>query len=391
MTTSIPREVENALSSFRSIARRINIAEIVPPIRFENLTEVESFLQKAAKILLQEREKSERRLAEIQQVLNNTSADDLRVWQEVDKACAKMEDLLRNPPTMKLRLDEGRRSLAANINKSLNNMLEAVVREEGTGDGEIIAEITPESLQKIEESLPSWALAWSEYSFYWVHSDLNRQIEVLWTPREGDLPFQPPQLQKFALPNLQQISSTFHVSNLQLRKPKTGVLGGMYRHFRTILYGVMSVGFMFGFSRSSGDKEGFGMYSVVMILAALVAVTYGYFQSIADKETEKEKLREELLKKSERMLTDAIRYWFDRAGDKMTEYLREIAHQQRQDFVKWYRQTILPAKIDMETRNEQRHIEQKKAQSEKMPLERKCEDLKQALDGLKKVQQAIKA
>ena len=163
----------------------------------------------------------------------------------------------------------------------------------------------------------------------------------------------------------------------------------MYRHFRTILYGVMSIGFMFGFSKSSGETEGFGLYSVVMILAALVAVLYGYFQSIADKETEKEKLRADVLKQAERMLAEAVRYWFDRAGDKMTEYLREHCYQQRLSFVVWYRQTILPAKERMEQEKKEQLENIKKAQAEYRPLERKVSDLEQALVSLKKVKKEI--
>ena len=389
MTTKIPREVETALSAFRSVARRLNMEGVTPPMHFDDLTAVQQFIQQARHQLVVAKNKSKTQIEEIQEILSKKSDDSNRIWQDVDKACAKVEDLLRNPPTLKIRLDEGRRSLTANVNKSLHNMLIAEVKEEGSGDGFIVAEITDKSLKGIEAHLPNWALAWCEYSFDWIHSDINRQIEYLWTPRERDLPCNPPKLPKFTLPDVRRISSTFHVSDLRTEKPKTGVLGGMYRHFRTILYGVMSIGFMFGFSKSSGETEGFGLYSVVMILATLVAVSYGYFQSIADKETEKEKLRADVLKQAERMLAETVRYWFDRAGDKMTEYLRESCDQQRQLFVVWYRQTILPAKERMEQEKKEQLENIKKAQAEHRPLERKVSDLEQALVSLKKVKKEI--
>ena len=139
---------------------------------------------------------------------------------------------------------------------------------------------------------------------------------------------------------------------------------------------------MFGFSRS-GDSS--PLYTTIMILTGLVAVYYGYTQSLADKESEREKLLDEMSKKAQREIADAVRYWLDRCNDKMTEYLREICHHQRTDFVMWYRETVIPSKSLMEEEAQIMATKIKEAQAQIRPLERKILDIEECLKQIKQI------
>ena len=140
---AVPRELDRALSNFRSSVRRLNIAEATPPMRFDDMGAVKSFLSSATMAIAQERGNCKNKQADLDKILSSTASDGLKTWTEVDKACAKVEELLRNPPTLKMRLDEGRRSLMANINKSLGDQLEATVQEDTSGEGKVVAQNAP--------------------------------------------------------------------------------------------------------------------------------------------------------------------------------------------------------------------------------------------------------
>ena len=90
---------------------------------------------------------------------------------------------------------------------------------------------------------------------------------------------------------------------------------------------------------------------------------------LADKERSRKKLLDEMSKKAQREIADAVRYWLDRCNDKMTEYLREICHHQRTDFVMWYRETVIPSKSLMEEEAQIMATKIKEAQAHIRPLE----------------------
>ena len=91
--SEISRELDGLLSNFRTTVRRVNIPEIVPPIRFTSKDDIQPFDQ-CSKSVDEESKLSTTELHQLKAMVKKSSSKGGNIWQEVDKACAKVEEIL---------------------------------------------------------------------------------------------------------------------------------------------------------------------------------------------------------------------------------------------------------------------------------------------------------
>ena len=192
----------------------------------------------------------------------------------MDRKVDRIEDMLRNPSTLKSRLDEGRRSMMPRISPRVAELVNVTLTET---EAQYTAAIDSDSLLSLKSELEDWAKAWMTYTVQWLTFDINRQIEYLWVQRDGSTMLEQPTIRPL---EVSMLSTTFHAPSLKGEKDKASLAGGVYRNFRTILYGVMSFTFLFGLRGSGGDS---GLFTGLMVMAGVVAVVYGFLQASAIK------------------------------------------------------------------------------------------------------------
>ena len=378
MSTDAPlgRETIIALGAFRIGAQRLGINALVPPQSFASRGAFTSWRAQALTALSAELKQVTHQIERLKHA--KPSPDRSRGWEEVERVCGRSEELLRSIPTLRERLEEGRRSLMPRVTKALNDYIEVEIEEEGK---HFIARLNPKNLQELEESLPEWAESWLQHTLDWVNYDLQQSLRLIWSPRQHTLPIGSPPFEPIATPTKARIQSTFHLSDLEIKRKKSGLVGGIYRHARTALYGAMSIAFLSGLRGNIDPMIG----KILMILTGISAVTYGLSQARADKEQERDKLREELEKRSERLIQEAVKIWLDRVADKLNGYLREEGYQRRFAFVHWYQSVLLPAKESARASKGEAGARAQDLMTQQVSLEQRLRALQRAREELTKI------
>lgn len=338
-----------ALTTYVNTAKRLGINELIPQNAVTTEAALQAFIEvaepgfKATQSRLQTGLDYQKKNQEGVAHLSTQKS----VWGDVDRSVDRIEELLKSPSTLKSRLDEGRRSMMPRISPRVAELVNVTLTETGN---RYTAAIDPESLNNLKKELESWAQAWMTFTVQWISYDINRQIEYMWVQRNGSLAAEQPAISPLTV---NKLSTTFHAPSLTGEKDKASLAGGVYRNFRTILYGVMSFTFLFGLRGSGGDTS---FFTGLMVVAGIVAIIYGFLQAKRDQEKDGEALRAQLQEKAEREARDAVRIWLDRIADKMVQDIREQLHQRRTQLFSWYQTSVIPKRDDFHADVEKRKI-----------------------------------
>ncbi len=316
----------------------------------------------------------QRRLTRAQRALDLPVLDD-RAWDRLEAACKSLDSMLMSTSNLKNRLKQGRASLDPRIEKLIAEKLEPDIHEVGS---QWEATITPAGITAIRQELPAWSESWSRYAFQWEATDLEQEIEVLWRPRAGTLPVPPPSID--ALKSTPFSADGLELPALTQTKEPTSLAGRVYRNARSLMYGLMSFGVLFGL-RGSG-KDASPWLTLIMVAAALMAVIFGFGQARSEREREKEKLREELGKKAESAVGRAVGHWLSRVEIKIIDGAQRQMVERREDFVRWYQGEVQPARAREKKRQERAKVALTAAQQKVTNLERQIRELEAATQKL---------
>jgi hypothetical protein len=131
---------------------------------------------------------------------------------------------------------------------------------------------------------------------------------------------------------------------IHLERDRTGLGGGMLRHGRSVLYGLLSVTALFGLRRGGGEEGMDPMFVAMLAIGVPAAVFYGYLQAQSARSQERERLAEQARNKAEQATREVLRTWLDRCSDKINAAAQEQLLERRTAFLRWYDETVLPAR-----------------------------------------------
>jgi hypothetical protein len=147
-------------------------------------------------------------------------------------------------------------------------------------------------------------------------------------------------------------------------------MGGIFKHARSTLYGVMSMAFLFGLR--SGDNQKY--FFMAMPFVAIGAAIYGYMQHQSERGARVERFESDVSRRAEQAVKDVLRTWYDRQADKILDHAVAQLHQRRVILVQWYQKEVLPAKQRAEQATKTAQDEASKAQSQLGMLQRQKTD-----------------
>lgn len=353
---SLPTPLAQAWRAFADAANRLDAS--LAPAAPSTVDDCAVLVAKAEKRLFEELRSVERRLAAARDALadRGRTADDA-AWKRLDSALNRVESELRSPPTLRMRMDEGRRSMMPRVEAVVRERLQSSVRVEG---GRMLASVDAESVATLQGELPGWLAAWGGFVAAWVERDLDRSTREAWSPREGELPLPMPALPALVAPKL---SSEVSLPVESIERARSGFFGLALRHGRGILFGVLSVSFVFG----SAAPE--SLRTILAVLGMPVGAVAGAFYAAAERNREREKLEQELRAKSQAAVWESVTRWLERAADKMAEDFREQLFARREALVQWHRATVLPALEKQATAAAERNQRAESARGELTKLE----------------------
>ena len=359
-----------ALTSFSQTWGRSGLsAPALPSVTAAGTGDVQAFVGSARQAVAAERQRADAALAEAQTqaASRQRGSEDDAALKRLEAAVAKLENELRAPGTLRNRLDEGRRSMMPKVDKLIQQSLEPRIEVQG---GTLTARVAPEGMQALAQALPQWVEAWSRYVCGWLDVDLQRVVQEAWTPREGDLPLPPPVLAPL---DARAVKAKVDLPELTLDRDQVRLGAGMYRHARTVLYGILSMTFLIGLDRSN---------RILIVVGVLVALFIGYTQVQAERDREKARMAEDLVKNGKAEVREAVRHSLDRAADRLSDDIKSQLLERRQALVAWYRGEVIPAlaRREAEQQAAQAAAEQARqalprAQQRQRDLERLAEEL----------------
>jgi hypothetical protein len=185
----------------------------------------------------------------------------------------------------------------------------------------------------LQQELPGWLKAWTEYAYRWYDTDVDRLVEDAWNPREGGLPVPSPRFAELVAPTL---ASDIRFPTIHVQKDQSSRLGGVFRHGRQgmmVLLGVVGLA-----GGSELRSNGWFLFAV-----AIGAVYVGWSQATTEREKQRETLQNEVRLRAEQATRDMLRVWLDRVTDKLNEDARSQLQGRRAALVQWYREQVLPA------------------------------------------------
>jgi hypothetical protein len=209
-------------------------------------------------------------------------------------------------------------------------------------------------------------LGWADYGYQAYAVDLHRITERLWLRRGGALPVPAPTivpLELPAAPRPPEFPTITQTADLE-------GMGGIFKHARSILYGVMSMAFLFGLR--SGDNQQY--FLMAMPFVAIGAAIYGYIQHQSERAARVERFETDVARRAEQAVKDVLRTWYDRQADKILDHAVAQLHQRRATLVHWYQTQVLPAKQRAEQTTRNAQDEASKAQSQLGVLQRRKAD-----------------
>lgn len=386
--TPINDRQRRAFDSFRSTAARTPVQGIILPKGRPTLEQLQAFVVQAREAVEQASKQREQSEAALQQTVSSASsarsAARAAAFKRMDAACNKLESELRSPSSLRTRMDEGRRSMMPKVEALIQESLTPEIRRER---GNMVASIAPEGLRALEAQLPQWVDGWGHYTCTWLDHDMQRSLEELWQPREGDLPLPPPRFEPLS-PKVAH--KALEIPTLTLQRDQLKLGSGMYRHGRSIIYGFMSLVFLisrFG-ADSSAMLSGWGGILLGVVLVPC-AIGFGYYQVLSERTKERARLSDDLSKKAELAVRDAVRTWLDRAADRLTEDIRSQLFGRRRTFVQWYRGQVGPALQRQASKAEARADQVTAARAELKELQNSKRNVERLKAELTKLGQAL--
>jgi hypothetical protein len=263
--------MQQHLRELRAAAQALGRTELAPPADLADPTAAAAWARSVAPAWTEARRELARNLARTEALLEPPLVDS-DPFRDLDEAIRALESELVRSASLRERIAEGRRSMTAKAEKVVQEHLNPVVELK---EGRLVAAMDTEGLQHLRTELPQWVAGWTAYAWQGWQLDLQRLVERLWSPTRGELPLPPPTIRPLDLP-APPPPPDFPAVTVSADPP--GVTG-IFRHARSALYGVMSLGLLFNLR---GQTEESGV-SVVMVVAALAAVAYGYVQSRAER------------------------------------------------------------------------------------------------------------
>ncbi|MAY79918.1 MAG: hypothetical protein CL930_03945 [Deltaproteobacteria bacterium] len=339
MSTKLDSGLERALRTYKDAVRKIGVKEVNPPVLIKGPQTLVDWLPGAKKALRTVRKGVERDLAVVQaQIAANKGAGsgNTAAWKRLDDAIRKLESELVSPSTVRQRMDEGRRSMMPRVEKVVAERLVPMVTD---AEGRLVAELDQAQIKSLEQELPSWIKAWSEYAFRWIEQDRAMLVEQLWKPREGDLPVPPPTIRPLELPTF---NAGIQFPQISIERKAKGGVGSTLRHGRSVMYGLLSVAMLGGINLRGGGGDK-GEMLPWMILVAVGAIGIGFAQAKGERAQEVVRLTENAETKAQQAIRDTLRIWLDRCTDKILQSLREQLADRRNEMVDWYRGQVMPA------------------------------------------------
>ena len=346
--------LNRALTDFARLTTRLGLSAAWPPGAGASAAQHQAFIKQVGEQLGVARQQAEGEQTRLQQRLaaGARQAGDDAGWRRLEDAVRKVEGELRAASSLRARLDEGRRSMKPKVDSLIQQSLQPEVRQQR---GVLVASIAPAGLDSLAGALPQWVEAWSRYTCGWLDMDLQRVVQEAWTPREGDLPLPPPTIRPL---EPRAVHTSVDLPDLSLDREQIKLGAGLYRHARSVLYGILSLTFLLGL-RSGGSQQRDPFHVVLLVVGMLVAIIIGYTQVQAERDKEKARLAEDLVKRGRKEVHDAVYHGLTRAADRLTDDIQTQLFERRQDLVAWYRGQVLPAlqRREQEMRTQAQEVE----------------------------------
>jgi hypothetical protein len=378
MAGKLDSGLDRALRSYKDSVRRLGVNELNPPVVISGPESLAGWLPGAKKALRTARKSTERDLAVAQARISankKAGTGDAAAWKRLEEAVRRLEAELISPSTARQRMDEGKRSMMPRIEKVVQERLEPVVAEVG---GQLVAELESGQLRNLEQELPSWIKAWSEYSFRWMEHDRAMLTAQLWKPRDGDLPVPAPGIRPFELPSF---NASIEFPKISIERKAKGGVGSTLRHGRSAMYGLMSVAMLGGINLRGGGEVGPAMVlSLVAVGGAAIGI--GVAQARGERASEIQRLTENAQTKAQQAIRDTLKIWMDRCTDKIMQDLREQLATRRSELVDWYRSQVIPALERRQTASSSRGGEAEEARRRLPRLQERDKDIKRAVAAL---------
>ncbi|HJN73126.1 MAG TPA: hypothetical protein QGF58_04235 [Myxococcota bacterium] len=340
------------LKTLTDTARRTGNTALTPPA-CKGVDDVQEWIGGARKALkeAQLKEQQAQAIADAQLAAAQGRSGSEPDWKRLDDACRRVEQELTKPSTLRSRLDEGRRSMMPRVEKVIRERLDPEVL---VVSGRLEASVNEEGIRLLKQELPKWVQAWGTYAYGWLDEDLARLIRREWSPREGNLPIRAP---RFAPLQPPAIDGELDLPTVVLDQKESGLGSGMYKYGRTILYGFMSIGLLFGVNIRGGSSDAGAGTFLAAIVVFMAALAFGFVQTQNERRTQRDKLAEDVRKKAEQGVRESLRIWLDRSADKINEDAQRQLESRRGAFVAWYRKEVIPAR-DRRAKEHARHAAQ---------------------------------
>lgn len=379
MATKLDSGLDRALRSYKDAVRKVGVKEVNPPVLIKGPETLIEWLPGAKKALRSVRKGVERDLAVLQAQINankGTSGGDSAGWKRLEDAIRRLEAELISPSTVRQRMDEGKRSMMPRVEKVVQERLLPVVTDTG---GRLVAELDQAQIKSLEEELPSWIKAWSEYAFRWIEQDRAMLTDQLWKPRDGDLPVPPPNIRPLDLPNF---NASIQFPQVSIERKAKGGVGSTLRHGRSVMYGLLSVAMLGGINLRGGGGDDDGSMLPYMILVGVAAIGLGFAQAKGERAQEVVRLTENAEAKAQQAIRETLRIWLDRCTDKILQSLRDQLATRREELVDWYRGQVMPALQRQLTESSSRGGDADEARRKLPRLQEKDRDIKRAVTSL---------
>ncbi len=305
-------------------------AALIPDAR----KEVERLYRQGARLSFETIEQKKQAARNLQRAEREVAG----VRRLLDAAKAVDGWLVRNS-SVQTRLKDGRHSLTSfKLDRHLQDLLLAVA---DVGSSQVKVTIDPERLQQIREELTGGQMAWAEYTFKRLDSDLTMAIHDAWSVLEADLPLPPPALPRLLAPWEAAQSSTSpwwqapEPPAFTVEYPIGSVLSDLGRTVRTQLTSVVMLASLAGLASFRG--------SAWMGLLVLVMLPVGWFVVQRDRQKKVEDLAEKGLKKT----SSELQQWVDSRLNRTEGRIRDHAVYQLQVPIRaalkdWFRREVIP-------------------------------------------------
>jgi hypothetical protein len=360
-----------AISDLRGLLRAANDPALLPPAAIDTDEAAREWAGPVAAKVAALRAKTAAGLAAAQQGQQRVDAGGDGAWRLVDDAFLKLEAELAGSSALKVRLSEGRRSMAAKAERVVQECVSVDVHTTG---GKGVAALSPAGVKRLKDELPLWIVGWSDYAQQAYEVDLHRLVDRLWSGREGELPvprprFAPlPQAAPPPPPDFPTITQQLDLDGF----------GGVLQRARGLLYGAMSVGVLFGLRPTGGAGGASPLVTAGMVAAGLAAVAYGFVQHRNEQAARIERFEGEVARRAEQAVKAVLTTWYDRQNDKLLEHFAGAMHDRRAALVRWYAVEVAPRKARAEADAADRRSAAEASRKQAVELERTLRELERA-------------